>query len=75
MSKKISITLDEQSLNFIDQQTNNRSAFINALVLQAQQQFFVQELTQAYQEQSQDQVLQEEVIAWDETVGDGVLDA
>ena len=75
ISKKISITLDERLLNFIDQQTSNRSAFINDLILKAQKQFFRQELAKAYQEQSQDKKFQDEVVAWDEAVGDGVQNA
>ena len=75
ISKKISITLDERLLDFIDQQTSNRSAFINDLILKAQKQFFLQELAKAYQEQSEDKAFHDEVAAWDEVVGDGVKNA
>jgi hypothetical protein len=75
MSQKISITLDEQSLDFIDRQTKNRSAFINDLVLREKKRLFLQELAKAYQEQSQDDEFQAEITDWDMVVGDGCLNA
>jgi hypothetical protein len=72
MSKKISITLDDQSLLFIDQQTKNRSAFINNLLLKEKKRFFLQELARAYEEQAQDSEFQEELADWDVVAGDGL---
>lgn len=72
MSKKISITLDDQSLLFIDQQTKNRSAFINNLLLKEKKRLFLQELARAYEEQAQDSEFQEELADWDVVVGDGL---
>ena len=72
MSKKISITLDDQSLLFIDQQTKNRSAFINNLLLKEKKRLFLQELARAYEEQAQNSEFQEELADWDIVVGDGL---
>jgi metal-responsive CopG/Arc/MetJ family transcriptional regulator len=74
MSRKISITLDDEILNFIDQRTNNRSSFINEILWHEKQRSFVQELAEAYRDQSSDPALLEEASAWDVTAGDG-LDA
>ncbi|MGB2926444.1 MAG: hypothetical protein WBB82_14165 [Limnothrix sp.] len=72
MSKKISITLDDQSLRFVDQRTSNRSAFINSLLLKEQKRLFLRELAKAYEEQAQDVTVQTELAAWDVVVGDGL---
>lgn len=72
MSKKISITLDDEILSFIDQQASNRSRFINDILKQAKHQMLMEQLANAYEEQANDPDLQEEIKAWDVTVGDGI---
>lgn len=74
MSRKISITLDDEILDFVDQRTNNRSSFINEILWHEKQKSFMQELVDAYRDQSSDPDFLEAVSAWDVTVGDG-LDA
>lgn len=74
MSRKISITLDDEVLDFVDQRTNNRSSFINEILWHEKQKSFMQELAEAYRDQSSDPDFLEAVSAWDVTVGDG-LDA
>lgn len=74
MSKKISITLDDEILDFIDQRTNDRSSFINEILWYEKQKTLMQELAEAYRDQSGDPDFLEAVSAWDVTAGDG-LDA
>lgn len=72
MSKKISITLDNEVLDFVDQITRNRSHFINTLLWQEKQRMFRQELAAAYQDQASDPEFQAEASLWDMAVGDGL---
>ena len=72
MSKKVSITLDDGIVAFIDQIAENRSKFINDVLWKEQQKIFFQELADAYEEQSNDPEFKKEVAAWDITAGDGL---
>jgi hypothetical protein len=72
MSKKVSITLDDEVLTFVDRLASNRSSFINDILLKEKQRLFMKELEDAYKEQMNDQDFQEEISVWDVTVGDGI---
>ncbi|MGL5196595.1 MAG: type II toxin-antitoxin system MazE family antitoxin [Chroococcales cyanobacterium] len=74
MSKKVSITLDDEVLKFVDTMApgHNRSRFINDILLQEKQNRLSRELADAYREQSNDPEFQQEVLAWDVTVSDGL---
>ena len=72
MSKKVSITLDDEILEFVDRLSSNRSSFINSLLLKERRRIFMQELAAAYEEQSKDPVFQDEFDVWDVTVSDGL---
>ena len=72
MTQKISITISDEVLEFIDRHSNNRSKYINDLIQKEKQRKFLEELKAAYIEQSQDPLFQEEVAVWDVTVGDGI---
>jgi deoxyribodipyrimidine photolyase len=73
MSAKVSITLDDDVLRFVDRQAaKNRSSFINEVLWREQQRLFLEELSVAYREQSADPVFQEEFAAWDVTLSDGL---
>jgi len=74
MSKKVSITLDDEVLEFVDQLSSNRSSFINNLIQKEKQRLFLKDLEDAYKEQANDPEFLEEMTIWDVTVGDG-LDA
>ena len=74
MAQKISITLDEDILAFIDSQTNNRSKLINQVFAKLKKQQALKELEAAYKEQSQDPDEIAEIQLWDLTVGDGIGD-
>lgn len=72
MSKKVSITLDDEALKFVDQLASNRSSFINDILLKEKKRIFMKELEDAYKEQVNDSEFQEEISAWDVTAGDGL---
>lgn len=74
MSKKVSITLDDEVLEFVDQLANNRSSFINDILKREKNRIFMQQLVDAYKDQDSDLEFQKEIAVWDITVGDG-LDA
>lgn len=72
MSKKVSISLDSEVLDFVDRSSSNRSSFINKVLWQEKRRIFMKELEDAYKEQASDPEFQEEVEAWDIVVGDGL---
>jgi len=75
MSKKVSITLDDDILSFVDNLASNRSSFINDVLWQEKQRVFLKELKEAYQDQNTDEDLQEEISVWNLTIADGLIDA
>jgi metal-responsive CopG/Arc/MetJ family transcriptional regulator len=72
MSAKVSITLDEEVLEFVDKSSQNRSQFINAILSKEKKRQFLQELEDAYTELANDPEYQSEIELWDVTVGDGI---
>ena len=72
MSKKVSITLDDEVLSFVDRLAGNRSSFINDILWKEKRRIFMQELEDAYKEQVNDPMFQEEVSLWDVTAEDGL---
>jgi predicted transcriptional regulator len=72
MSKKVSITLDDEVLSFVDQLAGNRSSFINDILWKEKRRIFMQELEDAYKEQVNDPMFQEEISLWDATAEDGL---
>ena len=72
MSKKVSITLDDEVLSFVDQLAGNRSSFINEILRKERTRIFMKELEDAYKEQANNSEFQEDMSAWDIAVGDGL---
>lgn len=78
MAKKVTITLDDEILAFIDKQAvddegkANRSAFINTILKEVRRRHLEEELKAGYQRDSQDPAYREEVALWDVVVGDGI---
>jgi len=72
MNKKISITLEEEVLDFVDRLGTNRSSSINEILSREKKRVFKQELEAAYKEQDSDLEFQSEIEIWDATVGDGL---
>ena len=72
MSKKVSITLDDEVLSFVDRLASNRSSFINDILWKEKRRILMQELEDAYKEQVNDPIVQEEISLWDVTAADGL---
>jgi metal-responsive CopG/Arc/MetJ family transcriptional regulator len=72
MSKKVSITLDDEVLDFVDRLASNRSRFINDVLWEEKRRIFMKELEDAYKDQANDPESQEEISVWDIAVGDGL---
>lgn len=72
MSKKVSITLDDDILEFVDQLASNRSSFMNEILRQEKKRVLMRELENAYKDQANDLELQAEIAVWDVAVGDGL---
>lgn len=78
MVKKVTITLDDEVLAFVDKQASdsesqgNRSAFINTVLKELKKQRLQEELKAAYIKDSQDEAYRKESAVWDITVGDGI---
>jgi metal-responsive CopG/Arc/MetJ family transcriptional regulator len=72
MSAKVSITLDEEVLEFVDRSSQNRSQFINKILSKEKKRQFLRELENAYTELANDPEYQAETELWDVTVGDGI---
>jgi metal-responsive CopG/Arc/MetJ family transcriptional regulator len=72
MSKKVSITLDDEVLSFVDRLAGNRSSFINDILWKEKRRIFMQELEDAYKEQVNDPMFKEEISLWDVTAEDGL---
>lgn len=70
---KVTITLEEDILKFIDQQAKgNRSAYINAILAEQRRKILEAEIIAALQEDAKDLDYQNEISAWDNLVGDGM---
>jgi metal-responsive CopG/Arc/MetJ family transcriptional regulator len=72
MSAKVSITLDEEILDFVDRSSQNRSQFINQILSKEKKRQFLQDLEDAYIELANDPEYQAEIELWDVVVGDGI---
>lgn len=74
MAKNISITLDDINREFLDSQTDNRSAFINKLIEQERKRRFAESMEAGYKAQSSDSEIQSEDRLWEVVTGDGIED-
>ncbi len=72
MTAKISITLDDEIVKFIDSQGSNRSKTINSLLTKVKQEQLKAELKAAYIDQNNDPDFWSEFELWDSTIGDGL---
>lgn len=78
MAKKVTITLDEDILAFIDkraannEETSNRSRYINDVLSQHRRKVLEAEMIAALTEDANDPEYQEEIALWDCVAGDGI---
>jgi Arc/MetJ-type ribon-helix-helix transcriptional regulator len=70
---KVTITLEEDILQFIDRQAQgNRSGYINALLSEHRRRLLEAEMIAALKQDAENPEYQAEVAAWDNVVGDGI---
>lgn len=72
MAAKITINIEDRAYSFLEKVTDNRSAYINSLLLEKEREKLEDELRQAYREQNQDPEFKQAIEDWDVTVGDGL---
>lgn len=72
MTKKIAISLSDYAFAYLNEVTDNRSAYLENSIFQQQQKDFEAKLEQAYIDQENDPEFHEEIAAWDCTTGDGI---
>jgi hypothetical protein len=72
MSKKVSITLDDKVLDFVDQWASNCSSVINDILWKEKRRIFMKELRDAYKEQNNHPAFQAEISVGDVTAEDGL---
>jgi metal-responsive CopG/Arc/MetJ family transcriptional regulator len=72
MSTKVSITLDQEILEFVDRSSQNRSQFINEILAKENKRRLLQEIENAYTELADNPEYKSEMELWDITVGDGI---
>jgi hypothetical protein len=70
---KITISLEEETLQFLDRSANgNRSSYINSLLSQQRRQALEAEMIAALLKDAEDPEYLEEIAVWDSVVGDGI---
>jgi hypothetical protein len=72
MPAKITINIEDRAFNFLAKVTDNRSAYINNLLLEKERENLEDELRQAYREQNQDPELKQAIEDWDISLEDGL---
>ncbi|OUL19626.1 CopG family transcriptional regulator [Nostoc sp. RF31YmG] len=70
---KVTITLEENILQFVDQQAQgNRSGYINTLLAEHRRQILEAQMIAALKQDTEDPEYQAEIAAWDTVIGDGM---
>lgn len=71
--QEITITLEDDILQFVDSQSKgNRSAYISTVLAKHRRRNLESQMIAALQEDAQDSEYQDEIVAWDVVVGDGI---
>jgi Arc/MetJ-type ribon-helix-helix transcriptional regulator len=74
MKQKVTLTLDQELIEFLDLQASNRSEYLNALLRERRSKVLTEQIVAALQADLEDPEYQAEIQDWDTVVGDG-LDA
>ena len=73
MTNRATFTLEYEALAYLKQAGGeNKSAYVNRLLLQEKERSLKKAILQANQEEAEDSVYQEELSEWDETLADGL---
>lgn len=74
LMQKVTITLEDHILQFVDRQAQgNRSAYINALLAKHRSRVLEAQMIVALKMDTQDRSYHAEIAAWDNVVGDGIF--
>jgi hypothetical protein len=74
VKQKVTLSLDKELIEFLDLQANNRSEYLNELLVQHRSQVLANQIKVALQEDLNDPDYLSDIQDWDAVVGDG-LDA
>ncbi|GJL52181.1 type II toxin-antitoxin system MazE family antitoxin [Candidatus Nitrospira salsa] len=73
MTHRATFTLEDEALSYLKQAGgDNKSAYVNHLLLQEKKRSLKKAILQANQEEAEDTVYQKELSEWDETLADGL---
>lgn len=72
MASNISVSLDSDNLEYLNNRVKNRSKYINDLIAKDRQAKFAELMKQGYLSQNQDPEVQEDDFLWEITTGDGI---
>ncbi len=73
MTNRATFTLEDDALAYLKQVGgDNKSAYVNDLLLQDKKRSLKKAILQAHQEEAEDSAYQEELSEWDETLADGL---
>lgn len=72
MSTKVSITLDQEILEFVDRSSQNRNQFINEILAKENRRRLLEEIENSYTELANNSEYQAEIELWDVALGDGI---
>jgi len=73
MTNRATFTLEDDALAYLKQVGgDNKSAYVNDLLLQEKKRSLQKAILQAHQEEAEDSAYQEELSEWDETLADGL---
>jgi Arc/MetJ-type ribon-helix-helix transcriptional regulator len=74
MKQKVTLTLDQELIEFLDLQASNRSEYLNGLLREHRSKVLTEQIVAALQADLEDPDYQADIQAWDAVVEDG-LDA
>lgn len=73
MTNRATVTLEDDAFRFLNQAGGeNKSAFVNQLLLEEKRRKLKKAIMKANQEEADDAAYQEELAAWDGTLADGL---
>ncbi|MBA3612777.1 MAG: CopG family transcriptional regulator [Nitrospirales bacterium] len=73
MTNRATFTLEDDAFAYLKQVGGeNKSAYVNQLLLQEKKRSLKKAILQANQEESEDTAYQEDLSEWDETLADGL---
>jgi len=73
MSNRATFTLEDEAFDFLQQVgSENKSAYVNHLLLEEKRRHLKQAILRANLEEAEDEDYQEELAVWDDTLADGL---